>query len=113
MELKFYRVNGNVVDSMYELPLEEIKVGSVDAAKEKHVPHVEVEGNHVKVMVGEVEHPMLENHYITEIIATTCCRVLKKVLKPGEKPQFEFDLNEGEKLDKVYENCNLHGVWVK
>ena len=40
----------------------EIVPGSVDAAVEKHVPAVTVEGNLVKVAVGEVEHPMVPEH---------------------------------------------------
>ena len=40
----------------------EIVPGSVDAAVEKHVPAVTVSGNTVKVAVGDVEHPMVEEH---------------------------------------------------
>ncbi|MBW1940962.1 MAG: desulfoferrodoxin, partial [Deltaproteobacteria bacterium] len=44
---------------------------TVDAAKEKHVPVMEKIAGGVKVKVGEVAHPMEENHYIEwiEIIA--------------------------------------------
>ena len=41
-----------------------LEAGAVEASHEKHVPVVTVEGNVVKVEVGEVEHPMLEEHYI-------------------------------------------------
>jgi superoxide reductase len=37
-----------------------LEAGTVDAAKEKHVPHVVRNGNHVEVQVGEVIHPMTE-----------------------------------------------------
>ena len=42
----------------------ELVPGTSDGAFEKHVPAVSVDGNTVTVKVGEVEHPMLENHYI-------------------------------------------------
>ena len=35
-----------------------------DGAKEKHVPVVERDGDLIKVCVGDVEHPMLEEHFI-------------------------------------------------
>ena len=37
---------------------------TVDAAKEKHVPVIEVCEGCVKVSVGSVSHPMEEKHYI-------------------------------------------------
>jgi len=36
---------------------------------------------------------------------------LVKELKPGDKPIVEFALSEGEKIEAVYEYCNLHGLW--
>lgn len=42
----------------------ELVPGSVDAAVEKHVPVVSVEGNLVTVTVGSVAHPMLPEHSI-------------------------------------------------
>ena len=38
-----------------------LEPGVVDASHEKHIPVVSVEGNVVKVVVGEVEHPMTED----------------------------------------------------
>ena len=37
----------------------------------KHVPSYVVDGNKVKVTVGSVEHPMVENHYIEWIAVET------------------------------------------
>jgi len=44
--------------------MQELIPGTVDAAVEKHVPVVSVDGNIVTVKVGEVEHPMVEEHFI-------------------------------------------------
>ena len=38
--------------------------GTSDGAAEKHVPVAEVTDGKVVVKVGEVEHPMLEEHFI-------------------------------------------------
>ena len=43
-------------------PMEELTANTTDAATEKHVPAVEVDGNKVCVKVGSVAHPMLEAH---------------------------------------------------
>ncbi|WP_022749679.1 desulfoferrodoxin family protein [Lachnobacterium bovis] len=91
--------------------MKEIVANTVDAAKEKHVPDVTVDGNKVVVKVGSVEHPMQDNHYIQFIIVETTNGYQKKDLKPGEKPEAEFVLAEGEKPVGVYEYCNLHGLW--
>lgn len=32
--------------------------------------------------------------------------------RPGEAPHAEFVIAEGETPLKVYEHCNLHGLWV-
>ena len=90
-----------------------LNANSTDAAKEKHVPEVRIEGNKVNVQVGSVAHPMLENHYITMITLVTNKKAIRRNLKPGEAPVAEFNLIEGEKPVAVYEYCNLHGLWVK
>ncbi len=94
-------------------PMKELVPGTTDAAVEKHVPVVEVEGNVVKVSVGEVEHPMLEEHYIGWVAIETKQGLQRKYLKPGEKPVVEFALVEGDELVAAYEYCNLHGLWKK
>ena len=44
--------------------MKEIPINTEDGAHEKHLPVYKVEGNIVKVKVGEVTHPMLEAHFI-------------------------------------------------
>ena len=77
------------------------------------VPVVSVEGNAVTVKVGEVEHPMMEEHFIQFIVLETSNGFQTKYLKPGEKPEAVFVLADGEKAVAAYEYCNLHGLWVK
>lgn len=91
---------------------QELKANSTDAAGEKHVPVVEKKGDTVVVKVGELEHPMLEAHYIMWIYLETDRGGMLRKLMPGEKPEAEFVLPAGEKLVAAYEYCNLHGLWV-
>lgn len=93
-------------------PMEEMVPNTSDGAVEKHVPVFEVEGNIVRVKVGSVDHPMLDNHYIEWIAIQTNLGNQRKVLKPGEKPEAEFALLPGEKVLAVLEHCNLHGLFA-
>ncbi len=87
------------------------KENTVDAAKEKHVPVVERDGDNVKVKVGEVPHPMDPDHLIEwiEINMVEAGRIAKKYLKPGDSPEVEFHAR-GE-IIKIRAFCNLHGLW--
>lgn len=91
--------------------MEEIPVNTQDGAYEKHIPVYQVENNIVKVRVGEVDHPMLEAHYIQWIALQTDKGNQRKVLEPGQAPYAEFALLPGEKVVAVYEYCNLHGLY--
>lgn len=91
----------------------ELVPGTSDGAFEKHVPAVSVDGSTVTVKVGEVEHPMLENHYIQWIVLETKSGAQIHYLKPGEKPEAVFALAEGDEAIAAYEYCNLHGLWKK
>jgi superoxide reductase len=89
----------------------ELVPGTVDAAVEKHVPSYEVKDNMVYVTVGEVEHPMLDVHYIEWISLQTTSGNQRKVLKPNDAPKAQFAILEGDKVEAVYAYCNLHGLW--
>lgn len=92
--------------------MEEMIPNTSDGAFEKHVPVYEVEGNIVHVTVGEVEHPMLDNHYIEWIVLETNKGNQRKKLKPGEAPKADFALLPGEEVIRVLEHCNLHGLYA-
>jgi len=92
-------------------PMNLMVENTVDAAKEKHIPVIEKLQDGVLVKVGEVEHPMLENHYIEWIEVLTESKVYRKYLKPGEKPEAVFKLDE--EVIAAREYCSLHGLWKK
>lgn len=83
--------------------------GEVEGSFEKHIPIVTKEDHLLKVSVGEVEHPMSEEHSI-EWIAVECKDGFSiKYLNKDQKPEAFFYLNE-EPIS-VYAYCNLHGLW--
>lgn len=94
-------------------PMRALVANTTDAAQEKHVPVVEVNGNTVTVSVGSVAHPMLVEHHIAWIALETNQGMQRKELNPTGEPKAVFALAEGEKVVAAYEYCNLHGLWKK
>lgn len=124
MEMQFYRCKhcGQIVAVVKKtgVPLvccgeemEELVPGMVDASVEKHVPQYEVKGNVCYVKVGEVEHPMVDNHFIEWVAIQTKSGNQRKQLKPGDKPEVTFKLDENDTVLAVLAYCNLHGLWKK
>lgn len=83
--------------------------GTVDAAREKHVPVIQKTAAGYKVIVGEVAHPMVEAHYIEWIELVADGKVYRQYLEPGQAPEAEFCI-QAEKVT-AREYCNLHGHW--
>lgn len=86
---------------------------SVEAATEKHIPVVEIDGNIAKVTVGSTLHPMEEAHYIEWIYLETSIGIKRVKLNPKEEPIASFALLEEETVVSAYAYCNLHGLWIK
>lgn len=122
MELQFYICKhcGNMVAKIKDsgVPIiccgeamTEIIPGTTDAAVEKHLPVVKVDGSTVRVTVGAVEHPMTEAHYIEWVALQTTSGNQRKLLHPGDKPEVCFALCEGDAVEAAYAYCNLHSLW--
>ena len=119
MELKLYvcRHCGNVIWKVVDkgVPvtccgekMEALVPGTTDAAREKHVPDIKREGDTVKITVGSVVHPMLEEHYISMIAAVSGDTATVRFPKPGDEPTLTVESREPV---TAYEICNLHGYW--
>ncbi|MCC6012808.1 MAG: desulfoferrodoxin [Candidatus Verstraetearchaeota archaeon] len=91
-------------------PMQLLEEKTKDVGMEKHVPVVEKTDKGIKVKVGSIPHPMVNEHYIEWIeISKDEDEVYIKFLKPGMNPEAKF---EGiEKVDKAREYCNIHGLW--
>lgn len=82
-----------------------------DATKEKHVPYIEKVQDGYLVKVGQNEaHPMLDAHYIAYIEICADGVLMRKYLKPGDKPEAFFKTDA--KKVTAWELCNKHGVWT-
>lgn len=90
----------------------EIVPGTTDAAVEKHVPVIRVNGSAVTVKVGSVDHPMIPEHFIQWIALETKQGQQIKHLTPNDQPQAVFALAEGDEVVAAYAYCNLHGLWM-
>jgi superoxide reductase len=109
---------GNIVEVLHEgvgelvccnQPMKLMQPKMADEGKEKHVPVIEKTGKGVKVKVGSVPHPMEEKHFIEWIAVDTERGTFRKFLKPGEKPEGEFEIKED--ILGAREYCNVHLLW--
>jgi superoxide reductase len=86
--------------------------------KEKHLPIIsEMPANvcqvkdGVTIKVGEVEHPMVEDHFIEWIeIITEDGKRGRRHLNPGDKTEVEFYTRKKIVGARAY--CNIHGLWI-
>ncbi len=90
-------------------PMELLQEQTEDAGKEKHVPVIEKTETGIRVKLGSEPHPMEEKHYIEWIEVATNDKVYKKFLKPGEKPEADFEIQTTNVKARAY--CNIHKLW--
>ena len=120
--MKFYKCAhcGNIIAYVHDSgvravccgeEMKELVPNTTDAAGEKHVPVIAIDGQTVTVTVGSVLHPMLDVHYIEWIMLETRQGRQRKALKPGDEPKAVFALVPGDEVVAAYEYCNLHGLW--
>jgi len=117
---QIYKCNvcGNMVEVLHpgvgELvccgqPMELLKEKTEDEGNEKHVPVMEKTGKGVLVKIGSVPHPMEGKHYIEWVQLIAGGVSMRKFLKPGEKPEAEFQTSASDVTAREY--CNIHGLW--
>lgn len=118
--LQVYRcaVCGNIVEVVHAAggtlvccgqPMELLKENTTDAAVEKHIPVIEKAEGGIKVVVGSVSHPMVDDHYIEWIEVLVDGKAYSQFLKPGDSPEAFFPIDGANVSARAY--CNLHGLW--
>ena len=118
---KFYICEhcGNIIEMINDMgvpviccgqKMTKLEPGTVDASQEKHIPVVTVEENTVKVEVGSVAHPMVEEHSILWVCLQTNQGSQIKYLEAGKEPTVTFTISDEEPV-AAYAYCNLHGLW--
>ena len=91
--------------------MKELIPGTTDASVEKHVPVYKVDNGRVEVVVGDVIHPMVEEHFIEWISLQTKQGNQRKQLFAGMEPKVSFLIEADDEVEAVYAYCNLHGLW--
>lgn len=117
-------LNEGAVPSCCGSPMRLLVENDTDGAHEKHVPVVERIGGGFRVRVGSVDHPMAENHYIQWVELLTPLCVMRRELRPRDKPEAVFLLDRTTACGRAVESgdigmrnvvareyCNLHGLW--
>ena len=90
-------------------PMELLPERTADVGQEKHVPVIEATSNGITVKVGDIPHPMEEKHYIEWIELIADGDSYRKFLKPGDKPEAEFEIKPQKVTAREY--CCIHGLW--
>jgi superoxide reductase len=94
------------------VPMELLSEQTEGTGEEKHVPVLEKIGEGVKIQVGEIPHPMEENHYIEWVEVMVDGKVYLKFLEPGDQPLAEFPVKPDQVQEiSVREYCSVHGLW--
>jgi len=91
--------------------MELLTAKTADQGKEKHVPVVSEKDGGVFVKVGDVPHPMTEEHWINFIEVCTADTVIRKELKAADAPEGWFNVKPADVVC-VRSYCNLHGLWT-
>jgi superoxide reductase len=111
---------GNIVEVLHQgpgqlvccgQPMKLMEAMESDPEKgEKHLPIIEESDDGFLVKVGEIIHPMTEEHHIEWIELVSEKGIYRKHLKANDKPEALFE-KPREKIISVREYCNLHGLW--
>ncbi|MDR2344836.1 MAG: desulfoferrodoxin [Planctomycetaceae bacterium] len=83
---------------------------TVDAAKEKHIPVLTINGDNAVVQVGSIVHPMEDSHFITWIEIQQGDKFQRVQLKPNIEPKAVFRIDPNLPV-AAREYCNKHGLW--
>jgi len=86
---------------------------NLEELEKKHIPVVEVNGNTVNVKIGEIQHPMEDDHSILFVDFYVDKDFVARVhLTPKLNPAVSIELKQTGKIS-VVELCNKHGKWIK
>lgn len=92
--------------------MKHLEEATADTTTEKHVPFIEKTQTGFKVKVGQnQDHPMMDAHFIQWIELHTDKGEFRVFLKPGDKPEAEFNIGRDHEVSFAREFCNLHGLW--
>ena len=119
---EIYRCNicGNIVEVVKEGEgqlvccgenMELLEERQLDVGPEKHIPIIEKDGDKIVVKVGEVPHPMIEEHHICFVELFVGDKIYRKFLNPGDEPKAVFEVCADIDDLRAREYCSVHGLW--
>ncbi|MDR2967731.1 MAG: desulfoferrodoxin [Methanobacteriaceae archaeon] len=118
-----YRCNvcGNMVEIIKEglgesisccnQEMELLEERQLDVGPEKHIPIIEKDGEKIIVKMGEVPHPMEEEHYICFVELFVGDKIYRETLEVGDDPKAVFEVCADIDDVKAREYCSIHGLW--
>ena len=118
LEVYLCEICGNIVEMVHEgagklvccgQPMTLLEEQTADATTEKHVPVIEKTDDGVKVTVGSIPHPMIDEHYIEWIEIIADGKAYREFLSPGNAPEASFCISAKEITAR--EHCSIHGLW--
>lgn len=92
-------------------PMQRLVPNAVEAAGNRHLPFVEMDGDAVTVHVGIEPHEMVEEHHIAWVYLQTVGGGQRKRLDPGKDAAAEAEFKVTDAAVAVYAYCNRHGLW--
>jgi len=119
---EIYRCNvcGNMVEDINEGAgqlvccgenMELLEERQLDVGPEKHIPIIKKDGDKIVVKVGEVPHPMEEEHHICFVELFVGDKVYRKSLNAGDEPKAVFEVCADISDLRAREYCSVHGLW--
>lgn len=93
-------------------------VATTGESHKKHLPLITINNidentKEIKAKIGELEHPMMSEHYITNIMFYADEEYVGGIaLTHNLKPEGSISINTKCKKISVIEHCNIHGDWI-
>ena len=93
-------------------------IATTGESHKKHLPEItitDIDENvrEIKAKIGELEHPMIPEHYITNIMFYADNEYVGGIaLTHNLKPEGSVSINAKGKKISVIEHCNIHGDWI-
>jgi len=110
-QLQVYRcgICGNIVEVVHASGGMLVCCGQPMDVLTENTTEAAVADGGIRVVVGSVEHPMGDDHYIEWIEVLVDGKAYTQFLKPGDAPVAFFPIEGANVSARAY--CNLHGLW--
>jgi len=90
------------------------KDNEADADARKHVPRIveEDDGEGIKITIGEILHPMTEEHHIEWVQIMTPYGDIRVKLEVGHEPVVRLPFLKRSDIQGIRSYCNQHALYV-